>query len=230
MSRYHSPRELAHALQDAAPVNLGLLFFNEHRPDTTPVWLLPDPYEKPAHHRAKLGIWPWGDDGNEVFVQWCVEKGVEGSAAPHFASSDILGPEWAWTPFMARAHDKTFDARLRKAETKAGMPLTVRISLGTATPGRGRDYQGTKAQDIIWHTQQGQLIRQDNPKQPGHIFNEGLPEAHNIRTLALLLPQTAELDWCWIDFGVGVVLPLRQDTLSAAEVWEWVISPWAEWL
>jgi hypothetical protein len=45
MTRYHSPREVAHAIQNAAPIKLGLLFYNEHSPDTTPVWLLPDPDE-----------------------------------------------------------------------------------------------------------------------------------------------------------------------------------------
>ena len=37
-----------------------------------------------------------------------------------------------------------------------------------------------------------------------------------VRTLAFFLTQTKENDWCWIDFGVGMVLPLRQDTLGAA--------------
>ena len=157
MTRYHSPRELAHALQDTAPIKMGLLFYNEHSPDTTPVWLVPDPYEKPAHHRAKIGVWPWGEDGQEVFVQWCVEKGVAGSAAPHFPPSDVLKPDWAWAQFTERAHSKAFDAQLKAAETTAQQPLTVRLTLDTATPGRGRDYRGTKSQELIWRTQAGQL-------------------------------------------------------------------------
>lgn len=66
MSRYHSPRELAHAVQQAAPVQLGILLYSTERPDTTPVWLLPDSYENPAHHRAKFGLWPWGSGRSGV--------------------------------------------------------------------------------------------------------------------------------------------------------------------
>lgn len=232
MTRYHSPREVAHAIQDAAPIKLGLLFYNEHSPDTTPVWLLPDPYEKPAHHRAKVGVWPWGKDGTEVFVQWCVEKGVEGSAAAHFSFSDVLSPEWAWTRFTELARRKEFDTHLRAAELTAGVPLTVSISLGTATPGSGRDYKNIKSQQVVWQTQKGQLIRQEQHRevQQSQVFNDQLSDADSVRTLAFFLPQTTEIDWCWIDFGVGVVLPLRQDTLGGAALWARFLAPWEDLL
>lgn len=227
MNRYHSALDLAHALQDTAPRKLGLLLYNEHRPDSTPVWLLPDPYEKPAHHRVKLGVWPWGDDGQQVFVQWCVEKGVQGSAAGHFPASDMLGPHWAWQRFMTEAMNRSFDGRLKDAAARAGEPLTVRIDLGTAVPGRGRDYRGTAWQRAVWHAQQGQLVPVASHSGP-EPFNEQLAEANSVRTLALLLSQTPSLDWCWIDFGVGVVLPLRQDTEGAAELWAHVLAPWLD--
>lgn len=226
MTRYHSPRELAHALQDAAPSKLGLLFYNEHSPDTTPVWLLPDPYEKPAQHRAKFGVWPWSDAGDQVFVQWCVEKGVEGTAAPHFHTSDVLTSHWAWQRFIEQAHSKEFDAQLKAAEAQAGVPLTVRLSLFTAVPGRGRDYKGTKSQQVVWETQQGQLAVQGT--QGPQVFHEQLPDATSVRTLAFLLEQVAERDWCWVDFGVGLVLPLREDTWSGPEIYQRILAPWAE--
>lgn len=226
MTRYHSPWELAHALQEASPDKQGLLFYNEHRPDTTPVWLLPDPYEKPAHHRAKFGVWPWGEDGDQVFVQWCVEKGVEGSAAAHFPASDVLSGRWAWPRFLEEARSKAFDARLKEAEALAGMPLTVRLSLFTAVPGSGRDYQGRESQQMVWQTSQGRLTLQE--ATGSHVFNEQLPDAPNIRTLALLLDQMPGRDWCWADFGVGVVLPLRQDTWSTHDLYTRILSPWAD--
>lgn len=150
MSRYHSPRELAHAVQQAAPVQLGILLYSTERPDTTPVWLLPDSYENPAHHRAKFGLWPCREAGDQVFVQWCVEKGVEGTAAPHFPASDILTARWAWPDFLAQARNRTFDARLKEAEARVGQSLTVRLQVFTATPGRSRDYAGRESQTVVW--------------------------------------------------------------------------------
>ena len=60
-------------------------------------------------------------------------------------------------------------------------------------------------------TERGQLIRQEQRRdvQQGQVFNDQLPDADSVLTLAFFLPQTTEIDWCWIDFGVGVVLPLR---------------------
>lgn len=227
MTRYASSRELAHALQDTAADRPGLLFYNEHRPDTTPVWLLPDPYEKPAHHRAKFGVWPWGDGGDQVFVQWCVEKGVEGAAAASFPASDRLDDRWAWPRVMAAAMDRSFDARLKRAEETAGRPLTVQLRLGTAVPGRGRDYAGTRFQQLVWERRGGQLVLQSETDEQGG-FDARLGQATSVRMMALVLAQMAELDWCWIDFGVGMVLPLRADTLAPEDIWTRVLNPWRD--
>jgi hypothetical protein len=69
--------------------------------------------------------------------------------------------------------------------------------------------------------ERGQLIRQEQHRdvQQGQDFNDQLPDADSVRTLAFFLPKTTEIDWCWIDFGVGVVLPLRQETLGASALW-----------
>ena len=55
------------------------------------------------------------------------------------------------------------------------------------------------------------MIRQEQRRdvQQGQVFNDQLPDADSVLTLAFFLPQITEIDWCWIDFGVGVVLLLR---------------------
>ena len=68
------------------------------------------------------------------------------------------------------------------------------------------------------------------PVKATQPFNGQLPDADSVRTLAFFLPQTTEIDWYWIDFGVGVVLPLRQDTFSAADVWTQFLAPWQDLL
>ncbi|PYE53276.1 hypothetical protein [Deinococcus yavapaiensis] len=222
----YSPRELAHAIQDVAPQPLGMLLYNLGRPDECPVWLLPN-FETPAHHRAKIGVWPWGDE--HIFVQWCVEKGVEGSASALFPPSDVMTPKWAWHDFTRRAASKEFDVRLQDVAKRTPLPLTVRITLGTATPGAGRDYHGVDAQTIVWHVEQNKLIRDDDYSQFGP-YNEALPEATSVRAIEYLLTQTQDMPWRWIDFGVGIVLPLWHGTFDVATIWREVLAPWQDWL
>lgn len=188
--------------------------------------MLPGPHESPAHYRAKFGLWPWGDAGDQVFVQWCVEKGVDGTAAPHFSASDVLDARWAWHAFLAQARSRAFDTRLKEAEARTGLPLTFRLEMFTATPGGSRGYQGRESQTVVWQFHQGRLVAQE--ASGNRIFHEQLLETPDVRTLALLLSQMADSDWCWVDFGVGVVLPLRQDTWEAQAVYDRVLAPWAD--
>ena len=112
--------------------------------------------------------------------------------------------------------------RLKPRPTAINGQLT-----GHRHPGRGRDYRGTKSQELIWRTQAGQLT--DVQLVGEAHFNDRLADASTLRQIALLLPETEDLDWRWIDFGVGAVLPLRHEALSAEEICKRVWYP-TSWL
>lgn len=227
MTTFNSPLDLAHALQTATSRHYGLLLHNKYQADASSVWLLPDRYEQVAHHRAKFGVWPWSDH-EQVFVQWCVEKGVEGKAASSFDSQECLGQDWAWWIFLERAKSIEFDKKLAEAVAIAKRPLIVRITLDTATPGPSRDYLGTENQTIVWRSNGKYLELYD--VQGTQTFVEDLQQVESVKELAEKITQSQNLDWCWIDFGVGVILPLHQDIPSPDQIWQHILQPWADWV
>lgn len=243
MTVYDDALEMAQQVAAAAAadsVPLTRLVYNVDQAHSSPVWLLPAPHVNPAHHRAKLGVWPWGEQGEEVLVQWCVEKGVEGAAAQHVREPRRLKPDWAWIQLLKDAQDGTFDKQLIEAEKRAGQPLTVWLDLGAASPAdSGRRVEG-KAQQEIWQTKKGRLKLQSSTvserfggyEDPASetYHQDRLGAAGSVQELMARLPTSAgqDWDWCWIDFGVGVVLPLGEETLSPAAIWERVLSPWRQ--
>jgi hypothetical protein len=112
----------------------------------------------------------------------------------------------------------------KQAETYHRLPLCT-IWSATAVPPCANT---SPARD----TERGQLIRQEQRRdvQQVQVFNDQLPDAASIRTHDFFLPQNTEIDWCWIDFGVGVVMPLRQDTLGAGALWARLLAPWEDLL
>lgn len=240
MTTYDDALEMSQQVAAVAPVRLTRIVYSSNQAHSSAVWLLPTPHEVPAHHRAKLGIWPWGEQGDEVLVQWCVEKGVEGAAAQHVKEARRLKTGWAWSQLLKDAQDGTFDGQLAKAEKRAGRPLTVWLDLGAASPSDSDRRVDGKAQREVWQTRKGKLKLQsstvsekfggyeDETSETYHQTRLGA--AGSVQEMMARLPTAAGQDWewCWIDFGVGVVLPLEEDTLTPEAIWEQVLSPWVQ--
>lgn len=227
---YSSPAALAHALKDVAahlptPIKLGIVQYDRFEAPDTPVWLLPEPYEVPAHHRAKIGIWP---QGNHLFLQWCIEKGVTGAAAQNFVSQQQMDSSWAWERWLRTLENGVFAQQVQKATEQAGQSLQAQLGIGLATPRRQGRYQGLEGQEEIWKPYKTHLVHERTAG--GKVHNPDLSQSLPLSELGQLLAQTPEYEWCWVDFGVGVCLPLGEATFAPGEIWQRFVSPWVDWL
>lgn len=227
---YSSPAALAHALKDVAahlpvPMKLGIIQYDRFEAPDTPVWLLSEPYEVPAHHRAKIGIWPQDD---QLFLQWCIEKGVTGAATQNFVAQQQMDASWAWMRWLSTLENGAFARQVTRATEQAGQPLQVQLNIGLATPRRQGHYQGLGGQQEVWQPYKTHLVHQGNTG--GKVYNPDLSQSLALSDLGEVLARTPDYEWCWVDFGVGVCLPLGQGTFAPKQIWQQFVLPWVDWL
>lgn len=229
-SSYNSPSALAHELKEVAayytpPLKLSIVQYDRFDAPDSPVWLLSEPYEVPAHHRAKIGIWPQQDG---LFLQWCIEKGVTGAAAQNFAPQQQMDSTWAWMRWLATLENGSFAAQLQKAGQQAEQPLMAVLRFSTATPRRQGRYQGLEGQEEIWQPYKGHLVHESSAGE--RVHNAELSQNLPLADLGRVLAQTPEYEWCWVDFGIGATLPLGAPTFAAEDIWQRFVEPWVAWL
>lgn len=223
---FSSPKPLAHALQDTAPLDLALLTFKRWSHDT-PMWLLPH-FENPAYHRAKYLV---STDQDGLFVGFGVEKGVGSSLAHSHDSRIVLTDSWAWKHMEGRALDGTLDRHVNTLRKKASVPVLVHMDFHQVPP-TDRKFNPESRHQLPRHQLRwqypGGLVPTSGHERTAEPYRT-LEDARTFRELFILLPHLPHHDWEWVDFYIGVLCP-EALPLSPATVWEEILEPWTDWL
>jgi hypothetical protein len=112
-----------------------------------------------------------------------------------------------------------------RAESAAGVPLTVVI--GTGPPVRGTP------PDIARFSWGGGTLRSIEPDVPSGRLS-ALRDVSTLSALAPVLASAPDADWYWVDFNIGVILvrgtAAASASWSAGDVWRRACEPWIGWL
>lgn len=230
---------LAHAIKEVANVELTARPFNRFEPDDSTWWLIPTG-EWPAYKYGKIFFESRPEripnQMKGVYAGFNLEKGLGQTVANFYHKSLIMRNDWIWNKFFETMPEClcSFDDNAIFAIIASYIPPEKANFLESPESFLAQK-ESFSASKIYFTVNKDKTINviekkiNNLSKDIADFFESDILTAKSFDEVILKLKYIPQIDWVWIDFYCGVIIP--SDTpINASQLWNKHFEKWTPWL